>query len=144
MTLLKPSAGTMDASNLILIADDDSAMRAMLSVSLQHRGYGVEEYDSGTTLLAALEEMCEAGTAPSLVVSDVQMPGATGLDVLHWIGQNLPDLPVILITAFGDRRTHRRAQELGAVLVVDKPFSLADLENRITQVLDERDGPIAD
>ena len=123
---------------LILLADDDSAMRQMLAGSLRRRGFAVDECEDGKELLDRLET-CRSGSAvPDLVVSDVQMPGATGLDVLHWLQRWLRGVPVILITAFGDRRIHRRAQELGAALVIDKPFDLSRLHDDIVRVLGQK------
>jgi DNA-binding response OmpR family regulator len=54
---------------------------------------------------------------------------------LHWLHGSLPGVPVILITAFGDRLVHKRASELGAALVIDKPFSLPELHERVREVL---------
>ena len=79
------------------------------------------------------------GVVPGLVVSDLQMPGATGLDVLHWLSRWLRGVPVILITAFGDARTHERAAKLGAAEVMDKPFDLEALRSRVRAILSRRE-----
>ena len=120
---------------LIVVADDDNAMRNMLSASLRQLGFDVQECDDGSALLERLEAAREGSAMPDLVVSDIQMPGATGLDVLHWVQVFLPELPLILITAFGDPQVHRRASELGAALVIDKPFRLQDLHDCVHDVL---------
>ncbi|GAB4558552.1 MAG: hypothetical protein Tsb0020_03610 [Haliangiales bacterium] len=120
---------------LIWIADDDAAMCQMLSVSLQRKGFKVCEYASGTDLIKQLTETAGNGSAPDLIVSDVQMPGANGLDVLHWTRRTTPDTPVILITAFGDRHIHKRAHELGAAMIIDKPFDLKILHSKVTEIL---------
>lgn len=122
---------------LILIADDDAAMRSMLRASLERRGYDVEEYGDGEALLQRLESVRSGAPAPDLIVSDVQMPGKTGLDVLHWLERSHSSVPVILITAFGDERTHQRARQLGARLIVDKPFKLSEMQHYIAETLDE-------
>lgn len=125
----------MTRSILILVADDDPAMRGMLSMSLRRQGFEVDECSDGKELVERLEAARGGSRAPDLVVSDLRMPGLSGLDVLHWLKTWLPDVPLILITAFGDPHTHRRAKELGAVAVVDKPFDLRDLQDHIGRVL---------
>lgn len=125
----------MAPSALICIADDDPAMRGMLGASLRRQGFEVDEFDDGSALLDRLQEACNGRQAPDLVVSDLRMPGTSGFDVLHWLKTNLPEVPVILITAFGDAQTHRRAQELGAVAVIDKPFDLQTFHERVMRVL---------
>ncbi len=119
----------------IWIADDDAAMCQMLSVSLQRRGFEVCKYGSGTDLIKQLTESAGNGQIPNLIVSDVQMPGANGLDVLHCARRTAPDTPVILITAFGDRHIHKRAQELGAAMIIDKPFDLKFLHSKVSELL---------
>jgi DNA-binding NtrC family response regulator len=63
------------------------------------------------------------------------MPGPSGFDVLHWLQAWLPEVPLILITAFGDAQTHRRASELGAAAIIDKPFDLQELHNHVARVI---------
>jgi CheY-like chemotaxis protein len=125
----------MKDRSLILVADDDRAMRAMLRIVLVRQGFDVVECESGDDLIARIARVEEGEARPDLIVSDVCMPGASGLDVGHFARSRLPDVPLVLITAFGDARTHRRARELGAALVVDKPFDLRDFCQTIARVL---------
>ncbi|ACY14824.1 response regulator [Haliangium ochraceum] len=118
----------------VLIADDDPAMRGMLESALSRQGFSVETAASGEELLALLKTAQAEERTPHLVISDVCMPGMSGLDVLHHIRRELPQLPVLLITAFGDALTHRRAQALGAVELIDKPFDLTLLCSRAKHV----------
>lgn len=120
----------------VLLADDDHAMRGMLEAALLRAGFEVESASNGAELLARLEAADRNSRAPQLIVSDICMPGLTGLDVLTRVRQRFPTVPVILITAFGDALTHRRAHALGAVEVIDKPFDLGLLCRRITATLD--------
>lgn len=120
----------------VLVADDDEAMRSMLGTSLRRRGLVVDECADGRELLERLKVVRERRRRLSLVVSDIRMPGPSGLDVVHWIARCLPDVPVILITSFGDEQTHRRAKALGAVAVIDKPFDLEELQGHVTRAMD--------
>jgi DNA-binding response OmpR family regulator len=120
----------------ILVADDDDAMRELVSSVLAAQGFDVESVRDGTELLNHLDPRGDGEKRVDLVVSDVQMPGATGLDVLRWVRRRPdPSPPVILITAFGDMHLHRRARELGAADVIDKPFDMAQLCTRVERVL---------
>ena len=119
----------------ILVADDDEAMRSLLGASLRREGFEVQECVDGGELLAELEAVRNGDPTPHLVVSDLRMPGVNGLDVLHWLRRWLPRVPVILITAFGDRQTHRRAEALGAVMVIDKPFDLGEFLEHVCETL---------
>lgn len=125
----------MRPSPLVLIADDDEAMRNLLSTSLRKRGFEVAEYRDGRELLRALQSNADHALNASLIVSDLRMPGVTGLDVLHWLVRQPRVVPMILITAFGDPQTHRRARALGAVAVVDKPFDLREFHARVDDAL---------
>ena len=123
--------------SLVLIADDDAAMRQMLAVSLRNEGFEVGECSDGRDLLDTLRAG-ETSSPPSVVVTDMRMPGVDGLDVLYWVERWCPEVPVILITAFGDRHTHQRARQLGAARVIDKPFELEQLHEAVTEAIERR------
>ena len=125
-----------DVAQRILLADDDAEMRRLLASVLKSAGYRVEEAGDGDELrarLAALEGQFD------LLVTDVQMPGWTGLQALEWAKRHDPEVEVILITAFGDRDLHARAAALGARAVLDKPFDLVTLK-QVVATLPEK-GP---
>ena len=122
----------MSRPALVLIADDDEAMRSLLGASLRGQGFEVAECKDGRELMHLLQSEAQGVRTPSLIVSDLRMPGVTGLDVLHWLGRTLPQVPVILITAFGDAQTHRRAKALGAAAILDKPFDLEDFHAQVS------------
>lgn len=125
----------MPSRALVLIADDDEGMRSLLGASLRNRGLKVDECSDGHELLDRLKDLGKRREPPSLVVSDVRMPGVNGLDVVHWVGRWLPEVPVILITAFGDAQTHRRAKALGAMAVLDKPFDMKEFHEHVSSAL---------
>jgi DNA-binding response OmpR family regulator len=131
--------------SLILIAEDDIEMRRMLGAFLRRDGYSVELVSTGIELQERLELLARAASPPDLVIADIQMPGLTGLHVLAWTRRYLPRVPFILITAFGDARTHDRARNLGAAAVFDKPFEMDDLRSHVRAVLrgDEQDARLA-
>lgn len=81
---------------------------------------------------AALDRIA-AITAPSLILilSDINMPGMTGLDMLPKVRAARPEVPVIMITAYGDPETRRKALERGAIDVLTKPIDFGLLRHEI-------------
>ncbi len=122
-----PEASADASSSCILLAEDDSEMRALIAAMLAGDGYLVIEARDGQELLLAIERLKAGSVRPAMVVSDVRMPGYSGLDLLAILRCASWTLPVVLITAFGDEDTHTEARELGAIAVLDKPFDLDDL-----------------
>ena len=133
----------------VLLAEDDRDLRRFLAQALQRDGYHVTEVDSGHGLLDELWERAASKAGFDLIISDVQMPGFTGLEVLEVLRDKcvvaddyepqLRDTPLILITAFGDPQVHADARRLGAV-VFDKPFDVDDLRAlavKLVQPVDE-------
>ncbi|EAU65127.1 response regulator [Stigmatella aurantiaca] len=113
----------------LLLAEDDSEMRCMLSRALRRSGFHVTELRDGRETVSLLSH-CATQTPeqmPHLLISDVRMPGCTGLEVLAHLRRSHSCLPVILITSFGDEETHEEARRLGAAQVIDKPFDLDEL-----------------
>lgn len=118
----------------VLLAEDDDEMRAMLASVLRDKGCEVLEAGDGSELTKALDQVALGillgdDHAPhlDLIISDINMPGTTGMEVLARMRRAQWKTPVILMTAFGDDRTHEEAQKLGVEAVLDKPFSLSDL-----------------
>lgn len=113
----------------VLLAEDDQDMRELLSLELRRAGYIVEEVSDGADLMERVAGTESDGGAtgeplpvPDMIISDIRMPGWSGMDVLATLRQADWSMPVILITAFGDPQTHARAERLGAVALLDKPF----------------------
>ncbi|MCY1040373.1 response regulator [Corallococcus sp. bb12-1] len=110
----------------VLLAEDDREMRRMLVRALARRGCDVHDVPNGRELLDTLTRGLAGveGAAPDILITDVRMPGVTGLEALARLRRVDWATPVILITAFGDAATHAEAHRLGAAFVFDKPFDL--------------------
>lgn len=114
----------------VLLAEDDHEMRRMLADRMRRAGLEVIEARDGKMLLEFASAQLFHHThhaAIDLVVSDVRMPGCSGLEVLADLRRTDWTIPVVLVTGFGDRELHAEARRLGAVAVFDKPFELDDL-----------------
>ena len=121
----------------VFLAEDDAEMRSLLAVSLRKDGFEVVEVEDGTRLVDTLatELIDPVSPAPvDIIITDIRMPGWSGMEVLSGVRQAGWKTPIILITAFGDSATHRRAKELGATAVFDKPFDLEDFRTVVLYV----------
>ncbi|MEW5924458.1 MAG: sigma-54 dependent transcriptional regulator [Candidatus Zixiibacteriota bacterium] len=101
----------------ILFADDDAALRRVIQFKLKQRGYDVTAVESGEQALAKL-----SGTHFDLLLSDMKMPGMSGIELLAAVKKATPELEVILITAFADISQAVEAVKLGAFDYITKPF----------------------
>lgn len=121
----------------ILLAEDDTEMRRMLALQMRNAGFDVIECNDGQQLLERIWDFSPSDSNDhfDLIVSDIRMPGFTGLEVLEGITDTQWFTPMILITAFGDKRTHAEARRLGATAVFDKPFNVSDLLAKIREIL---------
>jgi two-component system response regulator HydG len=102
----------------ILLVDDEVSILETLEILFRGEGYEVTVADSGPKALAALED-----EKPDLVLSDIRMPGAGGLDVLTAAREADPEMPVILMTAQASLQSAVRAVNEGAYYYLQKPFA---------------------
>ena len=130
---MSESAGTPVAATL-LVADDDPAVRQSLERMLTREGYAVVLAPDGP---AALERLGAGGV--DLVLSDLKMPGLTGLELLREVKAVSPDVDVILLTAFGTVEEAVKAMKDGAVDFLTKPFQRAQLIRVIRKALEHRE-----
>lgn len=120
----------------VLLAEDNGEMRDLLALTLRAEGYEVHECIHGMDLLQQLKPLFTNESIPfDVIVSDIRMPGVTGLEVLEGTHEAAPRPPVILITAFGDEDTHATAKRCGAHAVLDKPFTLDKLMAAVKDAL---------
>ena len=107
----------------ILIIDDEKSLLDLLTVVFKKEGYAVK---SAQTAARGFEIL--AKEEADLVITDIKMPGADGMDILRYARENLPDLPVILITAYGSIAQAVEALKAGALDYVVKPFDVEELK----------------
>lgn len=109
----------------VALAEDDVAMREMLALVLSEAGYQVTSISNCVELSRLLHEQ-PISARFDLIVTDVNMPGGSGLDAIEWSRENGDNTPVILVTAFPQADIQKRAQDLGLRLLA-KPFELETL-----------------
>jgi CheY-like chemotaxis protein len=124
----------------VLLAEDDRAMRELVACELRREGCEVTEAASGEALVAQLAALLSKGATLDLVIADVRMPGAGGLEALAMLRSAERPPPVILISAFGGAALHELAARLGAAAFFDKPFDLDELCAVVRNLLAIRSG----
>ena len=120
-------------SLLILVVDDEPYVEVLFRQQFRRdlrSGRFVMEFAQSAP--AALKRIGDAeGVSLILILSDINMPGMTGLELLPKAKALRPDVPVIMITAYGDEDTKRRALEGGAETLLSKPIDFATLRSEI-------------
>lgn len=127
----------------VLLAEDDGEIRELLASELRRDGYRVLEAESGGQLLDFLRAARRApgrASRPDVLVTDHRMPGCDGMDVLDELRRDDWEMPVILITGFGDADLRARARRLGVSAVFDKPFNVDDLRVAVLCLAKPREG----
>jgi two-component system, NtrC family, nitrogen regulation response regulator GlnG len=119
----------------IWIVDDDQSIRFVLEKALLRENLPTRSFTSPREVLLALDAADEDG--PQVLVSDIRMPGGSGLDLLTKVKERLPSLPVIIMTAFSDLDSAVSAFQGGAFEYLPKPFDLPKAVELIRRALDE-------
>ena len=120
-------------SLLILVVDDEPDVEPLFRQQFR-RDIRASRFtmEFAQSAVDALEQIDHAeGVTLILVLSDINMPGMSGLEMLPRVREERPDVPVIMITAYGDAETRRKAIERGAVGLLTKPLDFALLRHEI-------------
>ena len=120
---------TSEVPLVLLLAEDDEAMRSLLCDELFDMGFRIVEAANGDQALR-----CALDHKPNLILTDLRMP-AGGLDYVSRLRKSAPDVPIILITAFGDAKTKADALGLGVAAYFDKPVRISELKRKVEELL---------
>ena len=121
------------ADATILVADDDRAIRTVVSQALGRAGYEVRTTSNAATLWTWISE-----GEGDLVITDVVMPDGDGLELLPRIKKTRPDLPIVVMSARNTLATAVRATQAGAYEYVPKPFDINELKDVVDMALNSR------
>ena len=116
----------------IWIVDDDQSIRFVLEKALAREDFAVRSFTNPRDVLAALED-----DAPQVLVSDIRMPGGSGIELLTKVKERHPGLPVIIMTAYSDLDSAVSAFQGGAFEYLPKPFDLPKAVELIRRAVDE-------
>jgi DNA-binding NtrC family response regulator len=120
----------IDARHRVLVVDDERLIRWSLSETLRHQGYAVVEAGDARS---AISEANEAPESFGVVLLDVRLPDSTDLTLLTKLRRLMSDARIIVMTAHGSPDLAQDALDLGAYLVLDKPFGMSELAEIVDQ-----------
>ncbi len=120
----------------VLVVEDDGVALDLLEEILKRGGFLVSVAQSYEEALHRL-----TSDRISLILTDLKMPGKTGMDLLRSVKDLYPDLPVILLTAFGDEHLWVEALSSGAADLIPKPFKKQEILEVVTRTLDRSGSP---
>jgi len=118
----------------ILIVDDEQSYRQLLSLVFEGDGHKIRTAMNGRQAIELLEE-----SPADVIISDVKMPDMDGIEMLRTVRETLPDLGVILMTAFASVETAREAFKLGADDFIQKPFDVEELKLIVRKTLEKQE-----
>src|SRR5213078_4651130 len=116
----------------IWIVDDDQSIRFVLEKALAREEFAVRSFTNPRDVLKALDD-----DEPQVLVSDIRMPGGSGLELLAKVRERLPGLPVIIMTAYSDLDSAVSAFQGGAFEYLPKPLDLPKAVELIRRAVDE-------
>lgn len=115
------------------VIDDDQSIRWVLEKALQKSGISVRSFDSAVNVSDALKF-----AQPDVILSDIRMPGISGLELLEAIGQQVPDVPVIIMTAHSDLESAVASYRGGAFEYLPKPFDTDEAVRLARRAIEHR------
>jgi CheY-like chemotaxis protein len=115
----------------ILVVDDESHMLDTIRFILESNGYAAVTARSGGEALERLAALRAQGRRADLILTDIQMPGPTGLELIERLAESGEQAPVLVMTGYNDQETTRRLRERGIQHFLDKPFEEEELLSRV-------------
>jgi len=131
----------------VLVIDDEAEIRRNLTIGLTSEGYSVTACPDGISAVHELNRARNEGVGYDYLVTDIFMPDIDGMKILKVIKNQFPDLPVLVITGFGDDRLKFTALAESNTGYLDKPFEIPDLVQALDELspgrttLDSKDAP---
>ena len=119
----------MDERNSVIIVDDDERLLEIFKTALSLEGYQCETASSAESALELINK-----TSFDIMLTDIRMPGIEGFELTHKAKEIIPDMAVIIMTAYADEFSYDNAIEAGASDFIKKPFTLNELMARIQHV----------
>ena len=117
----------------ILVIDDEKSILDLLSVVFEKEGYSVKTSLSATK---AVELMGDEDF--DIIISDIKMPKMSGMELLRYVRENRPDIPIVMITAYGTIKQAVEALKAGAMDYIVKPFDVEELKIIVAQGLEKK------
>ena len=123
----------MSQGSSVWVVDDDASIRWVLEKALSNAGFAVTLFNNADDVLTRVRR-----EQPGVIVTDIRMPGTSGLEMLEVLGREAPDLPVIVMTAHSDLDSAVSAYQGGAFEYLPKPFDLEEAVALVTRALQKK------
>jgi len=123
----------MSAKQHIFVIDDDKSIRWVLEKALRQANMDVTSFDNAKGALESIKR-----TMPDAVITDIRMPGISGLELLENLRSQFPALPVIIITAHSDLDSAVSSYQGGAFEYLPKPFDVDEVVDLVHRAMDQR------
>jgi CheY-like chemotaxis protein len=133
-TELRVREVAMRENQRMLVVDDEASIRRNLAVGMAQRGYEVDSCEMGLSALEKIEAARRSGLPHNFVILDIRLPDIDGLQLLKMIKDVYPDLPVVVISGYGDQQTEEWVKEHHGSAYLDKPFEIEALEAEIRKI----------
>lgn len=114
----------------ILIAEDEPIMQKTIALRLKKDGHDIIATDNGREALYLIEQL-----SPDLIITDIMMPYASGLEIVGSVKSSAKKIPVIVLSAMGQENVVLEAFNLGADDFISKPFSPNELSMRVKRLI---------
>ena len=125
-----PAKGTAMRALSVLVVDDDPLILTVVDLMVRHAGHTVRTASDG---MAALDVLAEAPA--DVLVSDIRMPGMSGLELAHLVRKDYPNIPIILMTGYLSEYSNGSAGQIGVDGILKKPFKSTDLIAAISRAV---------
>lgn len=122
-------------AKILMIDDEPDAQELFRQHFRREVRKGVYKFGFASSGNAALDFLKNDGDAVTLVLSDINMPGMSGIELLEEVRNSWPGLPVVMITAYGDADTEARVRALGADTFLTKPVDFDRLKREISIIV---------
>ncbi len=122
-----------DRDESIWIVDDDASIRRVLVHALRRAGLATREFDSADAALAD-----DRGPEPAVVITDLRMPGRSGIELVTDFAERCPDVPILVMTAFADLDNSVAVMRAGAFEILPKPFDVDAAVGLVERALERR------
>ncbi|MFB3885683.1 MAG: response regulator [Thermodesulfobacteriota bacterium] len=116
-----------------MIIEDDEEMRSLLKDFFEEEGFETDSVTNGADALKVLSR-----DPFDLVITDVRMPGLSGLDILPKVRGLKPETPIIVVTAYGSEEVRRKSLERGATSFLEKPIHLSTLKRLVREMVSRK------
>ena len=122
----------------ILIADDEAALLKTMAFTLKRKGYETVTFENGRNAYNAIIETFKRGELFDLIITDIQMPGLSGLELIKKTREEGINTPILGITGFGNKQMVIDLMQAGCSDYLDKPFSMNEYIDRISAILEQK------